>query len=229
MARTTQGSIGGEVRGSVGNTVHTSGHYGTHVRIKSKPVTRTTARTVAVRAGFGAIASAWSTLPDLDKIAWDTFAATQGPSEAFGPCGSGQEVFSTLNGRLLTSGQAMRLTVSEPAEMEVPAPLTSCVLSAPNPATLNVEIEGPPGWAASWWMWIEFAISARRGKRPEHKAWRFYTVETKPLPILENWAPRVVELFGSIQSGQTIGVQVCGFDRIVGVIGPRTIEYVEVT
>lgn len=71
--------------GSIGSTVYSHNRYGAYIRARSVPVNPNTDRQVAVRNAVRALTIAWQiTLTQVQRDAWNTYAANVGWQNKFG-------------------------------------------------------------------------------------------------------------------------------------------------
>lgn len=117
------GAIVIDGRGKLGGHVFAKNRGGNYMRTKVTPVNPQTARQTAVRALFGSIASAWSTLTAVQRQSFNDLVEAYASTDIFGDLKnpSGISLHQKLNFNLGNSGQALITTALPP--VSVPASL----------------------------------------------------------------------------------------------------------
>lgn len=122
MAITRQGSVVGEVSGSVGGVVFSRNRGGNYVRTRVKPSNPSTEYQVAVRNALSTASGDWKDLTDAQRAAWKSWADSNPIRNRLGESIrlQGNAAFVELNARLIMLGTA---SVATPPIVSAPDPL----------------------------------------------------------------------------------------------------------
>jgi len=121
MALIKLGGLAQDVRGTLNGSVFSRNRGGAFIRSKVSPVQPVSSFSSAARAMFGALSQSWSTnLSDVDRAAWEAFAAVHPFVNVFGDAIilSGVAFYQSVNRRLLQMGEPEITT--PPATFDVP-------------------------------------------------------------------------------------------------------------
>jgi hypothetical protein len=140
MAKIVTSALVADVRKKIGGNVFTKVRAGAMVRRKVSPIQPRTNTQRNVRAGFTALAKAWSgpLMDDTKRAAWNALAANYPQKDKFGASHTltGLQMFLKLNRVLQTL--LVPLIYTPPATLEAGYPSTLTVV-ATSPATLTID------------------------------------------------------------------------------------------
>jgi len=137
------GQIISEARGKLGGLVASKNTYGNYMRNKVTPANPQTSEQVIARNRLSTISSAWSSLTDEQRQAWNGFASQVSRLNIFGnnvPL-TGFNMFQKLNNIVLLCGGSIMQDIPS---MDKPDSLTSLSINGIDTDTLSIAFAPTP-------------------------------------------------------------------------------------
>lgn len=138
MAKVLFTAVVADMRNSLAGTVFARNRYGAYARNRTTPANPNTAAQQAVRASFSAVATAWRTLTEAQRLTWNRSAINFPYTDIFGNQRflSGQQLFQKLNTNLTFISQA-NLT-SPPGSVALPKLTTLSIEAFAGPQQITI-------------------------------------------------------------------------------------------
>lgn len=222
MAKINFGGVVQDARGKQNGLIYSKNRYGSYVKRKVTPINpRTTAQT-EVRSNFSSLTKGWgSELSATQITGWNTFATLFPRTDVFGNAKvlSGQNMFISLNQRMLQAGQPILL--DPPVNQDViPIPIDPTTLLATGGEEQTITLTGtaapPPD--TIFYVWSQAPYG--QGRQPISNSWRFIGVATPAptTPWTNAFGTLYTDVFASIATGQVIAMLVSSLNTDNGAV-----------
>lgn len=215
MAKIMHGSLAGAVSGAEGNVVYSHNRYGAYIRARVIPTKRQTQWTNLARGILGAASKAFGGLTEVNRQAWETWAASNpitdrlGQKQVMDP----HAAYVTINSRILRCGGTM---VSAPPIVAPPS----------LPAGLAVTMDTGAGAMAVTWtggalsasevLWLEAATTCNPGVRYFGNLMKLITVSAVSQSSPYDYQSDLEGRFGAVATGQGILMRVRVCSKVSG-------------
>jgi len=211
MAIVVFGPLVTGIRGTVAGTIFSANRSGPFARGWNRgPNQRSTAQSQQ-RGRTSGMAKAWRGLTDVQRAAWNWWAA--GPAqEKFNSLGqsyfaSGFNWYVAINGRLMNVGRGTRTTppiIARPA-----APTLSDMQIAHTGAVWNSYVQYPNGTFTGFDLILFIAMANSQGVITKTQGWRLVHQTQAPGATIESFQPGLEASFGVIQVFQRGFCRLC--------------------
>jgi hypothetical protein len=221
MAKLTLGSMVTDARGSVGGVVYSRNKGGAYSRARVAPINRNTPAQTLVRANFGANSKGWSaSLTAGERTAWTAFAAANPRVNILGASIilSGIAMYQSLNQVLSQIGQGN--ITDPPPDLSVPALAAVTGGTAASAATVSLTTNAQAVVAdAAYYIFATRPLSP--GSTPQTSDLRYVTTANAVAAATTvDISDEYVALFGTFNSGASIGLAVSTVNEVSGAVTP---------
>lgn len=222
------------ISGSIAGTTFARNRAGLYARAWAKPVNPVSPRQSAVRAAFGARATAWGSLTAAQVIAWNDYAATMSRLNRIGEeyTPKGRQVFMEVNQNLANAGET---TLTDPGPSTNSPGLNEVIWNAPETTAgvftdfiLSGLTANFPGGANGRIMY-EATPPIASNRTNVNNEFRFIGSDPSTLPA--DLVTRYNSTFGTptLAPGNQIAVRVWVVDSETGLASPKLMEVLTVT